>query len=138
MRTNTNLALRSTADAMQIVLVDLRRGCEWRLDPGQQVADKSVLPKGSVEQLPDGFRVTHRLPAGAVVYRWTLASDHVRVELESAPDAIAAVSLPGAFVPMVGKADMLLSVYQGVLYRPTVGWLLSVLIHNSCGALKAL
>ncbi|MEI8064300.1 MAG: hypothetical protein WCH84_09575, partial [Verrucomicrobiota bacterium] len=116
---NDNLELRIALDPHDVMVVDRRRGCEWRLDPSQRLADKLVLPAGSVEQLPDGFHVTHNLPAGMVVYRWTLASDHVRVELERAPDLITSLSLPGAFVPVVGKAAMLLSLYQGVLYRAT-------------------
>ena len=116
---NDNLELRIALDRHDVVVVDRRRGCEWRLDPSQRLADKLVLPAGSVEQLPDGFHVTHNLPAGMVVYRWTLASDHVRVELERAPDLITSLSLPGAFVPVAAKAAMLLSLYQGVLYRST-------------------
>jgi hypothetical protein len=115
---NNNLELHVASDGRQVVLADRQRGCEWRLDPATRLADETVLPDGSVERLPDGFRVTHRLPAGTIIYRWTLAGDHVRVELECAPASIGSISLPGAFLPGEGKAAMLLSAQQGVLYRP--------------------
>jgi hypothetical protein len=134
---NARLELRVSEDGRQVVLVDKQRGCDWRLDPAQRLVGRvpvpaslyattgpasqgeTVLPDGSMERLPDGFRMTHRVPEGAIVYRWTLAGDHVRVVLESAPQTIETISLPGAFVPGEGKASLLLSAYQGVLYRPT-------------------
>jgi len=138
--TNANLELRVSNDAREIVLVDKKRGCAWRLDPRQRLADETALPDsvveaglihrwphhpdetvlltGTVEPLPEGFRITHLLKAGQLVQRWTLADDHVRVELESAPATVSRLSLPGPFQPSEGKASLLLSVYQGVLYRP--------------------
>lgn len=119
MPANENLELRISANAREILISDKRRGCDWRVDAANRFADKKVLPDGTVEKLPDGYRVTHQLSSGALVQRWTLAGDHVRVELEAAPDTIQSVSLPGAVVSADGPAAMLLSIFQGVLYQPT-------------------
>ena len=56
---------------------------------GATVGGQGGFAKGSAEQLPDGFRVTHRLPAGGLFTGLTWADGTNRFRLRQRESSLA-------------------------------------------------
>jgi hypothetical protein len=126
--TNDRIEVRVTDDGADVTLVDRRRGCVWRLDAARRsvaaavhdgtTAGRRPLGAGTVAVAGASVRVTYALPEGRLCQCWTLADDHVCVSLDTVPDVLARVALPGPFRLAGDVPSLLLPPYQGVLYRP--------------------
>lgn len=124
---NAAITLSAAPDGSSFILVDRSRKAVWRLDPARRhfhprQADgfagcPQPLPAGRVERLGDELVLTHAVGSGTVRTFWSLGPDHVRVRLAVEGDGIGAVDLPGVFRPAAGRPQLLLPLYQGVLYR---------------------
>jgi len=124
---NGELALCFGPSDAGVVLTDLRRGQQWRLEPSLAwwtcpEGKRTPLGAGIASRVsPQTVDVAYSAAGGLVLTRWQLCNDHVVVALTQAPDGVASVPLPGAFLPVQGGHEMLLPAYQGILCRPGQG-----------------
>lgn len=123
---NDLISLAIAADASAAVITDRKRGSEWTLERGQlgvrrendaDDAPLEVLPNGIAAPRGDAIVMEFALPEGKIEYTWSLGPDHVRLVLNAEAQGLAAISLPGAFLP-ASPGQAVLPVYQGVLSQP--------------------
>lgn len=105
-----------------IILEDRKRQMRWILDPPTytRAADpvpRYRLPSPDVCREGDALITTYFPQEGAIQIRWELGKDHVKVLLTSASLTVDSIDLPGTFRPARGSAQLLVPVYQGILYQ---------------------
>ncbi len=124
---NAAITLRASPDGRAVTLVDRIRKTEWRIDPSRRTfsprrpdgtaGSAESLPNGQAERSGDAIVASYMVGTSRVQMRWSLGADHVRVRLDVEGDGLASVDLPGVFRPASGRPQLLLPLYQGVLYR---------------------
>ena len=133
---NKTLTLTAAVDGSHLRLEDRRRACTWQLQSARTGyrpypdgdrrraynASGASLPlvpfgPGRAERAGDTVMVRYPVPGGEVTYRWSLGPDWVEVAVETAPDAVEFVSLPGPFAPGAGPHQLAVPLYQGLLLR---------------------
>ena len=110
-------------DGTGLRVTDLRRRATWLHDAERMTCvttdSEHRLPMKALGARREGeaLIVEMTVPDGLVRYTWRLLPDGVEVALAVTSNTVTAVPLPGSFQPEGERAQILMPVWQGVLFR---------------------